>query len=162
MFLLLSLGFVIGGSFFLSEWLGGCWNFCKARRNRSAISIESNPRSHDAPTPREKLDSIQFTNPPLEKICDNEHEHENENELNDVSGKICVAVEMNHNELHENFVGNAVDSAQENADAEEINDEPVADVDYIISEVERIFNFEEVFGTDNQSNTVADEEIDTN
>ncbi|KAB0796448.1 hypothetical protein PPYR_10509 [Photinus pyralis] len=64
MFLLLSFGYLLGGISLLSEWLGGCFHLCKRksrRRRRSRTdSIASNPRSYDIPTPRQKLDSIQY------------------------------------------------------------------------------------------------------
>nr|XP_015839670.1 PREDICTED: uncharacterized protein LOC660579 [Tribolium castaneum] len=60
MFLLLGIGFLLGGASLLSEWMGGCLHLCKGKRNQSATSIQSNYRSHEVPTPREKLDSMQF------------------------------------------------------------------------------------------------------
>ncbi|KAF5301771.1 hypothetical protein FQR65_LT08754 [Abscondita terminalis] len=63
MFLLLGFGYLLGGMFLLSEWLGGCLNLCKKkiRRLSSVTSLSSNPRMYDIPTPREKLDSIQYS-----------------------------------------------------------------------------------------------------
>lgn len=60
MFLLLALGFILGGASLLSEWMGGCLHLCKGKRGKSSESIESNYRSHEVPTPREKLDSWQY------------------------------------------------------------------------------------------------------
>lgn len=59
MFLLLGIGFLLGGASLVSEILGGCFNFCKRKVVRRA-SIASNPRAHDVPTPREKQDSLQM------------------------------------------------------------------------------------------------------
>lgn len=56
MFLLLGLGFLIGGSSLVSEVLGGCFKFCKRKRPDSTSSIQSNPRSYDTATPRELID----------------------------------------------------------------------------------------------------------
>ncbi|XP_017776455.1 PREDICTED: ionotropic receptor 21a [Nicrophorus vespilloides] len=62
MFLLLGAGFLLGGASLISEMVGGCVNFCKQKiRRLSTTSIESNPRSHDTLTPREKLNSIQYS-----------------------------------------------------------------------------------------------------
>lgn len=57
MFLLMGIGFLIAISSLISEWLGGCFNFCKRKKTRrsSDISIESNPRSHDRRTPRDSV-----------------------------------------------------------------------------------------------------------
>lgn len=41
MFLLLAAGFIFGGASLLSEWLGGCLNFCKGKRRASVVSIVS-------------------------------------------------------------------------------------------------------------------------
>lgn len=61
MFLLLGAGFLIGAASLFSEWFGGCFNLCKRRRSpSSAASIQSNPRSYDNLTPREKLNSISY------------------------------------------------------------------------------------------------------
>lgn len=60
MFLLLGAGFICGAAALLSEWLGGCFNCCKAKNRQRSDSIASNPRSYDVPTPREKLDSIKY------------------------------------------------------------------------------------------------------
>ncbi|KAJ8980639.1 hypothetical protein NQ317_017935 [Molorchus minor] len=61
MFLLLGAGFLIGGASLISEILGGCYRCLKTKKRRnSSSSIESNPRSHEGQTPREKLNSIQY------------------------------------------------------------------------------------------------------
>lgn len=60
MFLLLGIGFLFGGASLLSEWFGGCFNLCKRRKKTRPNSISSNPRYYDVPTPREKLDSVQY------------------------------------------------------------------------------------------------------
>lgn len=71
MFLLLGAGFLVGGAALLSEWFGGCFNLCKRRRSPSSYSIESNPRSYDTPTPRDKLNSIShYCNSRLGSIID--------------------------------------------------------------------------------------------
>lgn len=60
MFLLLGAGYLIGAGILMSEWFGGCFKCFKVKkRSESASSIESNPRSHEGQTPREKLNSIQ-------------------------------------------------------------------------------------------------------
>lgn len=167
MFLLLSLGFIIGGSFFLSEWLGGCINFCKARRRRSILSIESNPRSHDAPTPRDKLNSVQYNNLSLEKIHDNEHE------LNDIhSRNFSVDVEMNNHEFKRNSVINCDETSdtfdqlenelQTDDSADQTQNKSDEDVNCIMDEIDKMFNFDEVFGDNNNENIQSvNEEIES-
>lgn len=97
MFLLLGIGFVLGGASLLSEWMGGCFNFCKGRRKKSSSSIQSNYRSHKAPTPREKLDSVQYNSFEIRKteddIAEDDKErncivHKSDDEQNDIEDQI--------------------------------------------------------------------------
>lgn len=62
MFLLLGAGFLAGAASLFSEWVGGCFKCCKSKKSKRRDSIISNPRWHDDPTPREKLNSIQDNN----------------------------------------------------------------------------------------------------
>lgn len=51
MFLLLAIGFVLGGASLVSEWLGGCLNFCKGRRRSRGNSVVTE-NSVIYPTPK--------------------------------------------------------------------------------------------------------------
>lgn len=146
MFLLLALGFIVGGSFFLSEFLGGCINFCKKKRMKSSISIESNPRLHSNPTPREKLDSVQFNKSPFDN--------------NTIGNETSVDIEINHSD---NIIENPSCENNKNILTNgDDDDEKIANYEFIKGEIERIFNFEEIFGDDNQNYTTDSEEIETN
>lgn len=148
MFLLLAMGFTIGSSFFVSEWLGGCFNFCKKRRRGSNSSIESNPRSHDTLTPRQKLDSLKCNNLHMEKIPDEDSEQNN----------VSVDVEINHNHTQKENGTREIDLVDEKDDQE--NHNSLMEVNYLVSEIDRIFNFEEMFGTSFSSSEKDGEEID--
>lgn len=161
MFLLLAFGFVIGGSFFISEFLGGCINFCKRRRMRSAHSIESKPRLHSNPTPREKNDSIQLNKCPIE-IDSNENEDE-----------ITVDIEIidtNHiaeNSSFENNIDNPENDTENNNNDDtdnkiQLDSNSTENYEFIKEEIEKIFNFEDVFGDDNNNYSDYSEEIDIN
>ncbi|RZC35511.1 uncharacterized protein BDFB_001545, partial [Asbolus verrucosus] len=89
MFLLLGLGFLLGGASLLSEWMGGCLHLCKGKRPNTATSIQSNYRSHEAPTPREKLDSIQYNSFESHRIEEDIFEEPQEKEHN------CIVHEQN-------------------------------------------------------------------
>lgn len=61
MFLLLVIGYVVGGGILLSEIFGGCFNLCKKSKSSKASStssIPSNPRFHERQTNRERHQSI--------------------------------------------------------------------------------------------------------
>lgn len=111
MFLLLGIGFLIGAGSLLSEWLGGCVNFCKGKKRPSTTSsLESNYRSHDVPTPRQKLDSLQNNCLEPTKIIEEERN--------------CIV----HNS----------DQKEHQNDSSDISEQ-----------IDKIFNFEEVFGDAN-------------
>lgn len=131
MFLLLSFGFLLGGISLLSEWLGGCLNFCKRKRRTSIVSsrssISSNPRSYDLPTPREKLDSIQYSRSSRmfgsfeDKIIDEQNENGSKDETQE--------------EIVQNHVTPKEDCSESKRDIE--------------VEINEIFNLREIFGEEN-------------
>ncbi|KAF5294150.1 hypothetical protein FQA39_LY13521 [Lamprigera yunnana] len=114
MFLLLGFGYLIGATSLLSEWLGGCFHLCKRkiRRFSTAVSLMSNRRTYDIPTPREKRDSIQYG---VSKVVfDGEHEDQ---ESVDITIKTIEA------------------------------------------EIDRAFNFEEIFGEQSSYHSEIQEEL---
>ncbi|KAL3270486.1 hypothetical protein HHI36_021029 [Cryptolaemus montrouzieri] len=60
MFLLLLLGYIVGGASLLSEWFGGCLNLCKPKRTRDDSSIPSNPRSYNGLSPRQRFEKMKY------------------------------------------------------------------------------------------------------
>lgn len=122
MFLLLGAGFLCGAAALLSEWLGGCFNFCKGRKRRRSHSIASNPRSYDVPTPREKLDSLKYNS-----IIEN---HVN----SAINEDACAAFGHSSENAEENYVECTV---HKNASMES------DDIDY---EIDRLFNLDEYMG----------------
>lgn len=86
MFLLLGAGFLVGAASLFSEWVGGCFRFCKRSTRRD--SIMSNPRLHDNPTPRDKIDSFQ----------DNSHEIRNHFVQSERIGETTDCVVHSHEE----------------------------------------------------------------
>lgn len=161
MFLLLSVGFVMGGTFFLSEWLGGCFNLCKRNRMESASSIASNKRSYDTPTPREKLDSFQYNNVPinlLESITDFEPQEKNESEKHIVVAEI----ETNSNNSEYSIMNEDTSSSSELKMLQETNIKTsLENISQIVDQIDALFNFDEVFG-DVNCDEETKEELDDN
>ncbi|CAH0562125.1 unnamed protein product [Brassicogethes aeneus] len=139
MFLLLAIGFVAGGASLLSEWLGGCFHLCKKSKTRrhSTDSIESNPRTHEFLTPRQKIDSIQYNhslllNHTLGSYIDVEgkdtnhvdcvvhHDNSNDDSASDTD------FEEEINKIFETIFGEETDNIESN-NLEEIVDEPFID-----------------------------------
>lgn len=140
MFLLLGIGFFMGGASLLSEFMGGCVNFCKRRRKRfkDTDSIPSNPRSHGRQTARERLNSTILTNNSLSNqnhyVNQGNHIQSSENQAN------CIIHEHNND-------------ARSRADD---NDETTSS-DSFIEEINRLF--EDVFGEENVDESCSQEEI---
>ncbi|KAJ3639554.1 hypothetical protein Zmor_002908 [Zophobas morio] len=125
MFLLLGIGFLLGGASLLSEWMGGCLHLCKRKRDQSGSSIQSNHRSYKTPTPREKIDSIQynsFENHTVEELVVEERQMSEHN---------CIIHQQNEDESEEDI-------------EEHIN---------------KLFNFEEMFGDVNADDGNVKEEL---
>lgn len=134
MFLLLGAGFLAGAAALFSECIGGCFKCCKSKNVKRRDSIISNPRWHDQPTPREKLNSIQDNN----HIIHN-HLMNLRSENNDGSVK-C--------EVHENKV--VKETGEEQQDKS---------VDYD-QEIDKIFNFDNLFGKVNDEEIIQEEIIE--
>lgn len=133
MFLLLAFGFTLGGCALISEWLGGCFNYCRGRGRRrgSACSIASNRRSLDVPTPRQKLDSIQYSSGKhmLGYILDADNEEARDD-----------------NEVYDNHV-NEADIANNREDIE--------------VEINNMYNFDYLLGEENAQPVNNEELIDS-
>nr|AVH87293.1 ionotropic receptor 5 [Holotrichia parallela] len=112
-FLLLFAGFIAGMLSLMFESLGGCFKCFNKKRLNTASSIFSNPRSHGEPTPREKLDSIQYSCeefPILNNLQDNmrnktniDAEMDNMNHINNDLQKSTNLICRNYN--FDNFFG---------------------------------------------------------
>ncbi|KAK4877242.1 hypothetical protein RN001_009748 [Aquatica leii] len=123
MFLLLSFGYLMGGISLLSEWLGGFLNLCKRKMRRfsTADTLSSNPRIYDIPTPRQKLDSIQYSRSSrfFESFDEESGDREEENiknieveinniaHLNDIFGEENVITSDKQEELREDIITNS-------------------------------------------------------
>lgn len=129
MFLLLGAGFLLGTASLISEWLGGCFNFCKRIRKRSN-SIASNPRSHDVPTPREKLSSVQYNNCAPGQIF---------GELADEDFNVCKSPNVVECVVHSN--------GKEDGEKSTSSDTDSTDYD---KEIDNLFNLDELFGERNK------------
>lgn len=122
MFLLLGAGFLCGAAALLSEWLGGCFNFCKGKKRQRSDSIASNPRSYDVPTPREKLDSLKYNS-----IIENHVNSAINEQAFGAFGHVSENIEENYVEC----------TVHKNASMES------DDIDY---EIDRLFNLDEYMG----------------
>lgn len=134
MFLLLGAGFLAGAASLFSEWVGGCFRCCKSKKTERRDSIISNPRWHNDPTPRDKLNSIQDSNFVIENYLVNLRK-------SDGSDNKC--------ELQEDDEGSGTTAAQiEN------------NVDYD-REIDKLFDFGHLFGEPNarEDQTTNQEEI---
>lgn len=142
MFLLLGAGFLAGTASLISEWLGGCFNFCKRIRKRSN-SIASNPRSYDVPTPREKLNSVQFSksnNPGqfLEEFIDEERSVE------------CKSSNVVECVVHSNN-GEDGGSSRSSGDTDSTDFE---------KEIDKLFSLDEIFGEMNDETGNGGEDLE--
>lgn len=125
MFLLLGAGFLAGAASLFSEWVGGCFRCCKkSKKGDRRDSIVSNPRWHDDPTPREKLNSIQDSN------------HVVQNYLLKLRSKSEESVRC---EVHQNNESDGKVTERESRNS----------VDYDL-EIDRLFNFGHLFGEINE------------
>nr|UTN00868.1 ionotropic receptor [Semanotus bifasciatus] len=146
MFLLLGAGFLIGGASLISEWFGGCFRCFKGKKRRtdSTSSIESNPRSHEGQTPREKLNSIQYS-----QMCRR-------------LGSI-IDLEQNYDiEVTRNNINCIVHASASQESSVEVNagtaTEGEPQLDNVSEEINKIF--EDVFGEENVDNIVTEDIIE--
>lgn len=138
MFLLLGIGFLMGGASLLSEFMGGCVNFCMRKRERfnDTDSIASNPRSHERQTARERLNSTILHN----NLSN--HVHNQINHVQFVQNQVdCIIHEKNDEKQSGNNDGGASTSS-----------------DSIVEEINKMF--EDVFGEENVNDADVEEEID--
>lgn len=104
MFLLLAIGFVIGGGALVIEWFGGCYKICRRNKRRgSDDSIESNPRTHARQSPsRTKWD--------LKGRYDNLKKTFEENILNNESFNGTSQDQKDEDEQHLEQIDNMIDA----------------------------------------------------
>ncbi|XP_023313061.1 ionotropic receptor 21a-like [Anoplophora glabripennis] len=151
MFLLLGAGFLVGAGVLMSEWLGGCFMFCKGKkRNDSVSSIESNPRSYEGRTPREKLNSIQYVRMRnrLDSTIDLEQNFDYEVPR---AKRVQMKKQESNGENHVNCVVHEV------ADSHSSGGSKDSDDDDFNEEINKIF--EEVFGEKNVDSDSSHEEV---
>ncbi|KAK9884353.1 hypothetical protein WA026_005303 [Henosepilachna vigintioctopunctata] len=130
MFLLLVIGYVLGGACLLSEFFGGCLNLCKgSKRFKDNISIPSNPRSYDGLTPRQ-----------------------NENQRNFLSS--MVSFNLNNFESGKNLDHCTLDDKSNNLDVKDTSAPLTMNYFGCETELEKhidmLFDFEDVFGQRNE------------
>lgn len=145
MFLLLSAGFIMGGASLLSEWLGGCFKFCKTRKRSRNNSVSTNPH---VPTPNEKS-AVDMEDLLPREGSSNVDVHHQENEHTSP-----VTIHLHKEDTDRKPITDENESNDCKAETEEAShsDNSSSDLDY---EINQIFNFDHLFGEDN---SIATEE----
>lgn len=143
MFLLLGFGFLLGGTALISEWLGGCFKFCKTGKRNRSNSSTSIIKSMHIPSLNDKLnedmnyDRSQSSNSDCSNViifhnpsCHNDENESRHNSLENFE---------NTNTQHKNL------KMQSNGS---VSSDGTSDLNL---EINNIFNFDHYFGDDNLS-----------
>lgn len=135
MFLLLGAGFLIGVASLISEWLGGCIQFCKTGKRNVRDDVSTINRSFHVPTPNEKrLEELQFNE------CESaDRIYLYNNTPNQIEYVNSVIVHNNVLKTCENT--NNIGLNQ--------NGSVCSTDDELESEINRLFNYDDLFGESN-------------